>query len=115
VGDLPALDTKLESRELGEKLTVSWDKCMCDTTIKFEAATDLMLDDHQERHSLLKACLRAYLLSLLSPIVPRVFTTAFTFTQPFLITTTVNFVGEKDHDANYGKVLSAHGVWLTWE
>jgi ATP-binding cassette subfamily C (CFTR/MRP) protein 1 len=64
-----------------------------------------MLDNHQNRHSLLRACFRAYLLSSLSLIVPRLFMTTFTFTQPFLINTTINFVGQKDPNGNYGKGL----------
>jgi ATP-binding cassette subfamily C (CFTR/MRP) protein 1 len=40
VDDLPALDTKLESWELGEKLIELWDKCKCGRTILFEMATN---------------------------------------------------------------------------
>lgn len=69
----------------------------------------MVLDDHKKRHSLLRACFRSYLLSSLSPIIPRLCLTAFTFSQPFLINTTVSFVGQMDPDSNYGKGLI--GAW----
>ncbi|WDK11393.1 ABC transporter [Colletotrichum graminicola] len=83
-GDLPGLDPSLESRTLHEDLVAAWDKY-----------------DHQSHHSLLRACLRSYLVSFLSPVLPRLCLTVFTFTRPFLINTTVSFVGQKDADSNY--------------
>ncbi|KAK1597503.1 ABC transporter [Colletotrichum navitas] len=91
-GDLPGLDPSLESRALHEDLAVAWDKY-----------------DHQSRRSLLRACLRSYLGSFLSPVLPRLCLTIFTFTQPFLINTTVSFVAQKDADSNYGRGLI--GAW----
>jgi len=66
-------------------------------------------DDHHERHSLLRACFRSYLLSFLSPIIPRICLTSFTFAQPFLISTTINFVSKTNPDSTYGKGLI--GAW----
>ncbi|KAI1858524.1 uncharacterized protein JN550_012571 [Neoarthrinium moseri] len=90
--DLPSLDTRLESKVLRAKLAKTWGGY-----------------DHQKKHSLLKACMRSYLPSFLSAVIPRLCKTAFSFTQPFLIDTTVSYVGETQPDANYGKGLI--GAW----
>ena len=66
-------------------------------------------DDHQQRHSLLQACFHGYLPSLLSAIIPRLFLTLFTFLQPFLVNTTVGFVGITNGSRDYGKCLI--GAW----
>lgn len=66
-------------------------------------------DDHRSRHSLIKACLRAYLIPFLAPIIPRLCLTVFTFAQPFLINTTIKFVSNNSPDANYGRGLI--GAW----
>jgi ATP-binding cassette, subfamily C (CFTR/MRP), member 1 len=67
-------------------------------------------DDHQERHSLLRACFRAYLLSFLSAVIPRLCLTGFTFAQPFLVNTTVTYVGQEVQDREYGNALI--GGWV---
>ncbi|KAH8682050.1 ABC transporter [Xylariales sp. PMI_506] len=90
--DLPKLDTNLEAHKLHKKLTDTW-----------------ALYDRKERHSLLKACFRAYLRSFLSGAVPRLFKTLFSFLQPFLINATVTYVGQANPDPNYGKGLI--GAW----
>ncbi|OBR10917.1 ABC transporter [Colletotrichum higginsianum IMI 349063] len=93
LGDLPRLDSSMESRVLHRSLAVTWDKY-----------------DHQSRHSLIKACFRGYLLPFLAPVIPRLCLTVFTFAQPFLIKTTVTFVGNESPDANYGRGLI--GAWV---
>ncbi|GKT91860.1 ABC transporter [Colletotrichum tofieldiae] len=92
LGDLPGLDPSLESCSLHKDLTAAWDKY-----------------DHQRRRSLIRACIRSYFGPFLSPVLPRLFLTVFTFAQPFLINTTVSFVGQQDPDANYGRGLI--GAW----
>jgi ATP-binding cassette subfamily C (CFTR/MRP) protein 1 len=69
----------------------------------------VLLDNHHHRHRLLRACVRAYLPSFLSPIIPRLCVTAFKFSQPLLIDTTVNFVEQREPDTNFGKGLI--GAW----
>ncbi|KAK6211651.1 ABC transporter [Colletotrichum tabaci] len=93
LGDLPGLDSNMESRVLHRSLAVAWDKY-----------------DHQSRHSLIKACLKGYLLPFLAPVIPRLSLTVFTFAQPFLINTTVTFVSNENPDANYGRGLI--GAWV---
>ncbi|KAK2779173.1 ABC transporter [Colletotrichum kahawae] len=66
-------------------------------------------DDHQRKNSLLRACLKSYFLSFLSPIIPRLCLSVFTFAQPFLINTTVSFVGQEKPDGNFGRGLI--GAW----
>lgn len=58
-------------------------------------------------HRLIRATSRAYLWLLVSPILPRIALSAFMFSQPFLIETTVSLL-EKKHDAvdaNFGAAL----------
>ncbi|KIX01229.1 uncharacterized protein Z518_08954 [Rhinocladiella mackenziei CBS 650.93] len=90
--DLPILDTKLESRYMQEKLNATWAKY-----------------NYRSRYSLLRACFRAYLFSFMGPIIPRLCLATITFSQPLLVNTTVNFVGQTDPDPNYGKGLV--GAW----
>ncbi|KAF4921761.1 ABC transporter atnG [Colletotrichum viniferum] len=66
-------------------------------------------DDQQSKNSLLRACIKSYFLSFLSPVIPRLCLSVFTFAQPFLINTTVSFVGQEKPDANFGKGLI--GAW----
>lgn len=68
-----------------------------------------MLDDQQQRHTLLRACFRSYFASFVSAVLPRLCLTAFTFSQPFLINATLNFVSQPDPDSAYGKGLI--GAW----
>ncbi|KAI0160936.1 ABC transporter [Hypoxylon sp. FL1284] len=92
LNDLPPLDTGLESQLMAKSLAATWDKY-----------------DRQAKHSLLRACFRAYFLSLLSAVIPRLCLTGFTFAQPFLVNATVTFVGQESPDVNYGKGLI--GAW----
>ncbi|KAF4833996.1 ABC transporter atnG [Colletotrichum tropicale] len=66
-------------------------------------------DDQQSKNSLLRACIKSYFMSFLSPVIPRLCLSVFTFAQPFLINTTVSFVGQERPDANFGKGLI--GAW----
>ncbi|KAK5989200.1 ABC multidrug transporter B [Cladobotryum mycophilum] len=88
--DLPSLDRKLESRVLHRQIVFAWSKY-----------------DHRGWHSLLRASFRGYFTSFLSAVVPRLCVTAFTFAQPFLINTTIKFIGQKHPDLNHGKGLVA--------
>ena len=56
---------------------------------------------------MLSAILRAYSLPFLSAMLPRLALTAFTFSQPFLITATVTFFGapSSPETTQYGKAL----------
>jgi hypothetical protein len=90
--DLPPFDTKLKSEELCRQLTLTWASY-----------------DHRARHSLLRACLRTYLASFLSPTLPRLCLIAFLFTQPFLVSATLNHIGSPDADSNHGWGLI--GAW----
>ena len=42
---------------------------------------------------------------MLSAIIPRLCLTCFTFSQPFLIHSTIEYIGISDADRNYGKAL----------
>ncbi|KAL7934474.1 P-loop containing nucleoside triphosphate hydrolase protein [Trichoderma chlorosporum] len=90
--DLPNLDTRLQSRLLRRQLITTWSKY-----------------DTKARHSLLKASFRTHLSTLPSAMIPRLCVTAFTFAQPFLVETTIKFVGDENADPNHGKGLI--GAW----
>ncbi|KAJ5939096.1 ABC transporter [Penicillium verhagenii] len=90
--DLPPLDTNLQSHTMCEKVIIKWDRY-----------------DHKRPNSLLRACVHAHLASFLSPIIPRLFITGFTFAQPFLINATLDFIDQKQRDVNYAKGLV--GAW----
>jgi len=118
---LPVLDAKLESRLLHEQVDSTWAKCRLKSTKHNgnDNRTNLSMlpDGSKKRHSLLRACLRAYLPSVISPILPRICLTIFTFSQIYLINSTVSFVGRVDPDSNYGKGLIgawAAGLLFTW-
>lgn len=94
VDDLPPLDSKLQSLSLHKQLKSKW-----------------KTHDRKRRNSLLLACLRAYWPSFLSAVIPRLCLSGFTFAQPFLISSTISFVGEDRHsrENDYGKGLV--GAW----
>ncbi|KIW14386.1 hypothetical protein PV08_07168 [Exophiala spinifera] len=88
--DLPSLDQKLRSIRLADELSSTWARY-----------------DQKRRYSLFYACIHAYVFSFLSPIVPRLCLAAFTFSQPFLIATTVKFVDQQNLDSHSGKGIIA--------
>ncbi|KAL7947355.1 P-loop containing nucleoside triphosphate hydrolase protein [Trichoderma barbatum] len=90
--DLPNLDTRLQSRLLRHQLITTWSKY-----------------DPKARHSLVKACFRTHLSTFPSAVFPRLCFAAFTFAQPFLVETTINFVGDENADDSHGKGLV--GAW----
>ncbi|KAK4074366.1 hypothetical protein Trihar35433_3840 [Trichoderma harzianum] len=90
--DLPNLDTRLQSRVLRRQLITTWSKY-----------------DPKARHSLVKACFRTHLSTLPSAVIPRLCVTAFTFAQPFLVETTIGFVGDENAKPYHGRGLI--GAW----
>ncbi|KAL7923567.1 multidrug resistance-associated protein [Trichoderma austrokoningii] len=90
--DLPNLDTRLQSRVLRRQLIATWSKY-----------------DPKAKHSLLKACFRSHLSSFPSVVIPRLCMSAFTFAQPFLIKTTIEYVGSENPNSYHGKGLI--GAW----
>ncbi|PTB72853.1 P-loop containing nucleoside triphosphate hydrolase protein [Trichoderma longibrachiatum ATCC 18648] len=90
--DLPNLDTRLQSRLLRRYLITSWSKY-----------------DPKARHGLLRACFRTHLWTFPSAMLPRLCTTAFTFAQPFLVNTTIKYVGDQNANPYHGKGLI--GAW----
>ncbi|KAJ4858374.1 ABC transporter domain-containing protein [Trichoderma breve] len=90
--DLPNLDTRLQSRLLRRQLITTWSKY-----------------DPKARHSLVKACFRTHLSTLPSAVIPRLCVTAFTFAQPFLVETTIGFVGDENAKPYHGRGLI--GAW----
>ncbi|KAF2253629.1 putative multidrug resistance-associated protein [Trematosphaeria pertusa] len=88
VDDLPDLDYRLDSEALQEKLARTWSKY-----------------DKTQKRSLLMACFRAYATSFLSAIIPRLILSALKFTQPFMITKLIHFVGDKGVPDDFGRGL----------
>lgn len=76
VEDVPEVDTNLQGQCSGGKLRKSWNSARKNGS-----------------HRLIKAVFRAYGWDCVSAIPPRLVYSCFTFTQPFLITATVNYIG----------------------
>ncbi|KAI0446909.1 P-loop containing nucleoside triphosphate hydrolase protein [Xylaria telfairii] len=88
ISQFPMLDSELTAQSAWKRLESAWVKS-------------------KGRYRLIRATSRAYLWLLISPILPRIALSAFTFSQPFLIETTVSLL-EKKHDAvdpNFGAAL----------
>ncbi|KAE8353805.1 P-loop containing nucleoside triphosphate hydrolase protein [Aspergillus coremiiformis] len=86
--DIPDVDNDLRGQMTGEKLQNAW-------------------KNSRGRHRLLRATFAAYRFSCLSAIVPRLALSAFTFAQPFLITATVDYIGNQSspESQTYGSAL----------
>ncbi|KAK6438978.1 hypothetical protein LTR95_004823 [Oleoguttula sp. CCFEE 5521] len=90
VPDLPLLDVKLRTPRLSGELMKKW-----------------KLYAHKDENRLLRALWAAFGWSFLSGVFPRLALTAFTFLQPSLITTTVNYISVPQSDKTYGPALIA--------
>ncbi|OAA36246.1 ABC transporter, transmembrane domain, type 1 [Metarhizium rileyi] len=93
VNDLPGLDPKLHSHALHDQISLNWNK-----------------GDKKGKYAILRTCIRTFWPSLVSTIIPRLCVTVFNFSQPFLVNTTLSYVGASERDANYGRGLI--GAWL---
>lgn len=88
IGDMPRVDESLQGDVAREKLDRAWQRS-------------------KGRYRLVKAVFRAYRWTALSGVVPRIILAGFTFCQPFLITSTVDyFAGEAtEKPKEYGQAL----------
>ncbi|KAF5859185.1 hypothetical protein ETB97_003197 [Aspergillus alliaceus] len=75
IADIPEVDNDLRAQMTGDKLRKAW-------------------ESSRGKHRLLRATFTAYRFSCLSAIVPRLALSAFTFSQPFLITATVDYINQ---------------------
>lgn len=90
--DLPMLDAKLRSERLHRDIQSTWKQPRA-----------------RNRPSLIRASARQCVWSFASGIPPRLALTAFTFAQPFLVNTTVTYIGQTKADEAHGKALI--GAW----
>ncbi|KAJ0339266.1 hypothetical protein COL922a_004651 [Colletotrichum nupharicola] len=90
IHDMPEVDADLTGETAGRALGLSW------ATRK-----------GQKRHALLRASCRAYRGTICLGVITRLFLTAFTFCQPFLITATVTFMQtpKTPRSEKYGQAL----------
>ncbi|KAI0484872.1 putative multidrug resistance-associated protein [Xylariaceae sp. FL0804] len=88
VDDLPELDPEMMSPKLRLGLEQAWAK-----------------SDRNRRNSLIWACFRAYAAALRSAIIPRLCLSAFTFSQPFLISTLIDWIQNRHQPLNFGQAL----------
>ncbi|KAI8264025.1 ABC transporter [Colletotrichum sp. SAR11_239] len=90
IHDMPEVDADLTGETAGRALELSW------------AARK-----GQKHHALLRASCRAYRETIFLGVVTRLFLTAFTFCQPFLITATVTFMQtpKTPQSEKYGQAL----------
>ncbi|KAG8409595.1 hypothetical protein J3459_017421 [Metarhizium acridum] len=91
--DLPGLDPRLHSHALQDQLSLNWNKSY-----------------KKGKYAILRVCICTFWPSLVSTIIPRLCVTVFTFTQPFLVNTTLSYVGASRRDADYGRGLI--GAWV---
>jgi hypothetical protein len=87
VEDIPEVDTELQGQCSGDRLQKAWDSA-----------------SQYKQYPLIKAVFGAYGWTCVSAIPPRLAYSCFTFSQPFLITATINYIGgSSDSEANmYG-------------
>ncbi|KAK5991839.1 ABC multidrug transporter B [Cladobotryum mycophilum] len=94
IDDLPPLDYRLNGRVLQDRLET--------TLAKYDMAN---------KHTLLKACLRAYASPFLAAVIPRLCLTGFTFVQPFLINSLIAYISNKDSPTDHGKgIIGAYAL-----
>jgi ATP-binding cassette subfamily C (CFTR/MRP) protein 1 len=86
VRHLPPIDASLQATEALARLRARWD--VFPLSMK-----------GSNSHILLRAMFRAYLIPFVTAIIPRLCLSAFTFSQPFLITTAVTYF-EQDTSAD---------------
>lgn len=91
--DLPELDPKLHSARLSEQLSAAW---------KTSKRTN--------KYSLVLLCFQTFPFSFVSTVIPRLCITAFTFTQPFLINTTLTYISQDPRERDSGRGLI--GAWF---
>lgn len=75
VEDIPEVDTDLQGQCSGDRLQKAWDSASL-----------------YRQHRLIKAVFCAYGWTCVSAILPRLAYSCFTFSQPFLITATINYI-----------------------
>ncbi|PHH80624.1 hypothetical protein CDD80_627 [Ophiocordyceps camponoti-rufipedis] len=85
VDDLPSLDHKLDSHRLVSSLNHEWRSI-----------------EKPAQHSLAYATFAAFKATFWAAVIPRLCFTAFTFAQPFLINTVVQFLGAPRSDDSRG-------------
>ncbi|KAJ0366306.1 hypothetical protein COL154_003895 [Colletotrichum chrysophilum] len=90
IHDMPEVDLDLTGETAGQALELSWAS-----------------RKGQKHHALLRASCRAYRGTIFLGVVTRLFLTAFTFCQPFLITATVTFMQtpKTPQSEKYGQAL----------
>lgn len=88
IGDIPEVDHDLRGNAASAKLSRAW-------------------MESKGPWRIIKALFRAYRWSILSAIVPRIALIAFTLCQPFLIATTVTWIGSEvtTETKDYGQTL----------
>ncbi|KAH0598736.1 hypothetical protein MHUMG1_04040 [Metarhizium humberi] len=89
VDDIGIIDEKFDSQRLLLQLEEAWDK-----------------DSKQGKFSLIKCTFLAFKGQFAAGIAPRILFSGFTFAQPFLINTVVDFVGQPDETRNMASAKS---------
>ncbi|KAL4768167.1 putative multidrug resistance-associated protein [Aspergillus nidulans var. acristatus] len=76
VEDVPQVDTSLQGQASGDRLRTAW-----------------LSGNRERKFRLVKAVFRAYRWPYISAVPPRLAYSCFIFTQPFLITATIDYIG----------------------
>lgn len=116
IEDLDELNTEFRSATLQESLQASWSTSKL--PLKWFPDTSwLQIVDQSKPHALLIAIAKTFRWSLLVGVFPRLYVTGFTYVQPFLINTLINYLKSFDPVllGNYGYGLIATYILVFFE
>lgn len=95
VDDIGTIEDKFDSVKLLDQLERVWDNGAC-IQPQLESIPTNYQDPKTGKWALMKCTFLAYKWQFYVGIIPRLLFTGFTFAQPFLINSVVNFVGEPE-------------------
>ena len=103
--DLNPINRDLSSEILHTKFQTMIDQPSCECcSVTPQDRSNIGLDSH--RYHLIEATLKSLKWPLIAPVFPRLCLTAFTFVQPFLLNTTLNYLqNTRNTEAYIGKGL----------
>ena len=94
--DLPKLDSKLLSKSLREQMQQSWNKSKGVSLSSRVQRLTVGKASHSRKYALLIATFRSFWVPFLEGVLPRLALISFNYSQPFLITRIIDFVGQPD-------------------
>lgn len=108
IEDIGIIDSKFDSDQLRMQLESVWNKgTSCIPHFHREQSLKRYSDKKVSKFCLMKCTFKAFIGQFAAGIPPRLLYSAFTFAQPFLINTVVNYVGQpvEDQNEDFAKAL----------